>query len=201
MSNGKIYHITADIDRVETSVTVAGRRISVRAALILTAGTFASIGLSSLLLPAFGTPALAIPLGLAPLYLTAIVAFVRAPDGRHWETHLIDRYRFARSVKRAVNLRRGDRLEETAKIINLRQEVIPVVDTTLDAEPIRRTLHDVDLPVTIEAIGGLRMAIDNKVLVILHDATRNRIQVTVSRREPGDSPAPTTGVEPDAENH
>lgn len=184
MSNGKIYHITADIDRVETSVTVAGRRISVRAALILTAGIFASIGLSSLLLPAFGTPALAIPLGLAPLYLTAIVAFVRAPDGRRWEAHLIDRYRFARTVKRAVNLRRGDRLEETAKIINLRQEVIPVVDTTLDSQPIRRTLNDLDLPVTIEADGaGLRMAIDDKVLYIQHDMARNRIRVTVRKRE------------------
>ena len=36
MADSKIYHITADIDRVETSVTVAGRRISVRAALLHT---------------------------------------------------------------------------------------------------------------------------------------------------------------------
>src|SRR5690348_9170142 len=185
MADQKIFHITSDIDRVETSVTVAGRRISVRAALLMAFGTFGSIGLVGLLLPAFGTPALAIPLGLTPLYLTAIVAFVRAPDGRYWESHLIDRYRFARLVKRAVNLPEGARLERSSKIINLRQEVIPVVDTTLDSEPVRRTLNDIDLPVTIEADGaGLRMAIDDKVLYIQHDAVRNRIRVTVDRREP-----------------
>ena len=187
MADSKIYHITADIDRVETSVTVAGRRISVRAALLLAVGAFGSIGLVSLLLPAFGTPALAIPLGLTPVYLTSIVAFVRAPDGRYWETHLIDRYRFARIVKRAANLPEGVRLERPGKIINLRQEVIPVVDTTLDNEPVRRTLNDIDLPVTIEADGaGLRMAIDDKVLVIQHDVTRNRIRVTVRKRDEGE---------------
>src|ERR1700730_9424418 len=113
MANAKIYHITADIDRVETSVTVAGRRISVRSALMLSFGALASIGLVSLLLPALGTPALAIPIGLTPLYLTSIVAFVRAPDGRRWEAHLLDRYRFARMVKRAVNLSDGVRLERS----------------------------------------------------------------------------------------
>jgi hypothetical protein len=185
MADAKIYHITADIDRVETSVTVAGRRISVRAALLLAAGALASVGLIGILMPAFGTPALAIPLGLAPMYLTSIIAFVRAPDGRYWESHLIDRYRFSRMVKRAVNLPEGGRLERTSKIINLRQEVIPVVDTTLDSEPVRRTLNDIDLPVTIEADGaGLRMAIDDKVLVIQHDMSRNRIRVTVRRRDP-----------------
>src|SRR5262245_62163988 len=184
MSIAKIYHITADIDRVETSVTLAGRRISVRAALMLAFGVFGSIGLVSLLLPAFGTPALAIPLGLTPLYLTSIVAFVRAPDGRYWESHLIDRYRFARMVKRAANLPEGVRLERSGKIINLRQEVIPVVDTTLDSEPVRRTLNDIDLPVTIEADGaGLRMAIDDKVLLIQHDMSRNRIRVTIKRQD------------------
>lgn len=182
--DGKIYHITADIDRVETTVTVAGRRISVRAALLLAVGVLASIGLVSLLLPALGTAALAVPLGFTPLYLTAVVAFVRAPDGRHWEAHLLDRYRFARMVKRAANLPEGVRLERSSKIINLRQEVIPVVDTTLDSEPVRRTLNDIDLPVTIEAEGaGLRMTIDDKVLVIVHDVSRNRIRVTVRRRD------------------
>ena len=188
MTDPRIYHSTADIDRVETSVTVAGRRISVRAALLLALGALGSIGLVGILLPAFGTPALAIPLGLTPLYLTSIVAFVRAPDGRRWESHLIDRYRFGRVVKRAVNLTEGVRLERSSKIINLRQEVIPVVDTTLDTEPVRRTLNDIDLPVTIEADGaGLRMAIDDKVLVIQHDVARNRIRVTVRRREPESS--------------
>ncbi|HKF79104.1 MAG TPA: hypothetical protein VKF59_23375 [Candidatus Dormibacteraeota bacterium] len=183
--DGKIYHITADIDRVETTVTVAGRRISVRAALLLAVGVLASIGLVSLLLPALGTAALAVPLGFTPLYLTAVVAFVRAPDGRHWEAHLLDRYRFARMVKRAANLPEGVRLERSGKIINLRQEVIPVVDTTLDSEPVRRTLNDIDLPVTIEAEGaGLRVTIDDKVLVIVHDMSRNRIRVTVRRRDP-----------------
>jgi hypothetical protein len=185
MADAKIYHITADIDRVETSVTVAGRRISVRAALLMAVGVLGSIGLVSVLLPAFGTPALAIPLGLTPLYLTAIVAFVRAPDGRYWESHLIDRYRFGRVVKRAVNMTEGVRLERSSKIINLRQEVIPVVDTTLDSEPVRRTLNDIDLPVTIEADGaGLRMAIDDKLLLIQHDMSSNRIRVTVRKRDP-----------------
>jgi hypothetical protein len=187
MADTKIYHITADIDRVETSVTVAGRRISVRAALLLAVGALGSIALVNILLPAFGTPALAIPLGFTPLYLTSIAAFVRAPDGRYWESHLIDRYRFARMVKRAVNLPDGVKLERSGKIINLRQEVIPVVDTTLDSEPVRRTLNDIDLPVTIEADGaGLRMAIDDKVLLIQHDMSRNRIRVTVLRRDPED---------------
>ena len=59
-----------------------------------------------------------------------------------------------------------------------------MVDTTLDSEPVRRTLNDVDLPVTIEADGaGLRMAIDDKVLVIQHDMARNRIRVTVRKRD------------------
>jgi hypothetical protein len=185
MTSSKIYHITADIDRVETSVTVAGRRVSVRVALLVAIGFLASLGLVSILLPALGTPALAVPIGLTPLYLSSLVAFVRAPDGRHWESHLIDRYRFARMVKRAVNLPDGVSLERSNKIINLRQEVIPVVDTTRDSEPIRRTLSDLDLPVTIEADGaGLRMAIDDKVLYIQHDMQRNRIRVTVHKREP-----------------
>jgi len=90
-------------------------------------------------------------------------------------------------VKRAVNLSDGGRLERSGKIINLRQEVIPVVDTTLDSEPVRRTLNDLDLPVTIEADGaGLRMALDDKVLLIQHDMSRNRIRVTIHRREPGE---------------
>jgi hypothetical protein len=189
MGDPKIHHIAAGLDRVETSVTVAGRRVSVRAALLLAGGALAAIGLASILLAAFGTPALAIPLGLTPLYLTSIAAFARAPDGRHWESHLIDRIRFSRMVKLAVNLSDGGRLERSSRIINLRQEVIPVVDTTIDSEPVRRTLNDVDLPVTIEADGaGLRMAIDDKVLVIQHDTSRNRIRVTVRKRDTESSP-------------
>lgn len=183
VSDPKLSLITTDVDRIETSVTIAGRRIPVRAALLLAAGGLASIGLVSVLLRTSGTPVLAIPLGLAPLALTAIVAFVRAPDGRHWESRLIDRYRFGRMARRAVNLPDGVRLERSTTIINLRQEVIPVVDTTLDSEPVRRTLNDIDLPVTIEADGaGLRMAIDDRVLLIQHDPSRNRIRVTVRRR-------------------
>ena len=180
---GQIYHITADIDRVETSVTLAGRRISVRAAILLTLGVLGSMGLVGLLLSALG-PALAVPIGLAPLYLAALLAFVRSPDGRHWESILLDRYRFSRIVKRAVNLPEGVHLEGSTKIINLREEVIPVVDTTLDSEAIRRSLQDIDLPITIEADGaGLQMAIDDKQLVIQHDPTRNRIRVTVRKRQ------------------
>jgi hypothetical protein len=178
----QIYHITADIDRVETSVTIAGRRISVRSAILLTLGVLGSIGLVGLLLSALG-PALAIPIGLTPLYLAALLAFVRSPDGRHWEAILLDRYRFSRMVKRAVNLPEGVEVEGATKIINLREEVIPVVDTTLDSEPIRRSLQDIDLPITIEAdAAGLQMAIDDKVLVIQHDAGRNRLRVTVRKQ-------------------
>lgn len=181
---GQIYHITADIDRVETSVTVAGRRVSVRAAILLTLGVLGSIGLVGLLLSALG-PALAVPIGLTPLYLAALLAFVRSPDGRHWESILLDRYRFSRMVKRAVNLTEGVQLESSAKIINLREEVIPVVDTTLDNELIRRNLQDIDLPITIESDGaGLDMAIDDKRLIIQHDPARNRIRVTVRKRQP-----------------
>jgi hypothetical protein len=135
-----------------------------------------------LLLSALG-PALAIPIGLTPLYLAALLAFVRSPDGRHWEAILLDRYRFSRMVKRAVNLPEGVEVEGATKIINLREEVIPVVDTTLDSEPIRRSLQDIDLPITIEAdAAGLQMAIDDKVLVIQHDAGRNRLRVTVRKQ-------------------
>ena len=178
----QIYHITADIDRVETSVTIAGRRIAVRAAAILIVGLLASFGLASLLLPPLG-PLLAVPIGLTPLYLAALIAFVRTPDGRHWERLLVDRLRFSRMTKLAVNLADGVDLERSNKVINLREEVIPVVDTTTDTEPIKRTLHDIDLPVTIEAeSAGLRMAIDDKVLIIQHDTARNRMRVTVQKR-------------------
>jgi hypothetical protein len=89
--------------------------------------------------------------------------------------------------KLAVNLSEGVRLERSNKIINLREEVIPIVDTTIDTEPIRRTLHEIDLPVTIEAEAtGLRMAIDDKVLIIQHDVPRNRLRVTVEKRAAGD---------------
>src|SRR5258708_39474944 len=104
MSDAKIYPIPADIDRVETSVTIAGRRVSVRAALVMAVGVLGSIGLGHVLLPAFGTPALPIPLGFTPPYPTSLMALVRAPDRRYRESHLIDRYRLARLVKRAVNL-------------------------------------------------------------------------------------------------
>jgi hypothetical protein len=90
-------------------------------------------------------------------------------------------------AKLAVNLSDGVELERSNKIINLREEVIPVVDTTTDTQPIRRTLHEIDLPVTIEAeAAGLRMAIDDKVLIIQHDVARNRLRVTVEKRATGD---------------
>jgi hypothetical protein len=183
----QIYHITADIDRVETSITIAGRRIAVRAAALLIVGLLGSFALASLLLPPLG-PLFAVPIGLTPLYLAALLAFVRTPDGRHWEAMIVDRYRFSRMAKLAVNLSEGVELEQSNKIINLREEVIPVVDTTTDTEPIRRTLHEIDLPVTIEAeASGLRMQIDDKVLIIQHDVPRNRLRVTVEKRRAEDS--------------
>ena len=98
----QIYHITADIDRVETSITIAGRRIAVRAAALLIIGLLGSFALASLLLPPLG-PLFAVPIGLTPLYLAALLAFVRTPDGRHWEAMIVDRYRFSRMAKLAVN--------------------------------------------------------------------------------------------------
>jgi len=102
-------------------------------------------------------PLFAVPIGLAPLYLAALLAFVRTPDGRHWEALIVDRYRFSRMSKLAVNLSEGVRLERSNKIINLREEVIPIVDTTIDTEPIRRTLHEIDLPVTIGPYAGVSL--------------------------------------------
>ena len=183
----QIYHITADIDRVETSITIAGRRIAVRAAALLIVGLLGSFALASLLLPPLG-PLFAVPIGLTPLYLAALLAFVRTPDGRHWEAMIVDRYRFSRMAKLAVNMSEGVQLEQSNNIINLREEVIPVVDTTTDTEPIRRNLHDIDLPVTIEAeASGLRMQIDDKVLIIQHDVARNRLRVTVEKRKGEDT--------------
>ena len=81
---GQIYRITADIERVETSVTIAGRRITVRSAFIILVGILLSIGLITVLRPALGSPFLFLPIGMAPLYLTGLLAFFRGPDGRRW---------------------------------------------------------------------------------------------------------------------
>jgi len=71
------YRITSDIERIETSVTVAGRRVGIRAASLLLVGLLLSIGLVGLLAPTLGSPTLFVPIGLVPLYLAALIAFVR----------------------------------------------------------------------------------------------------------------------------
>src|SRR5712692_2451777 len=121
------YRITSDIERIETSVTVAGRRLGVRAALLLLVGLLLSIGLVGLLAPAFGSPTLFVPIGLVPLYLAALVAFVHPGDGRPIEMQLLDRVRFARATRRAANLGPA-RLELGSSVLDLTTEVIPVKD-------------------------------------------------------------------------
>src|SRR5260370_42081863 len=97
------YRITSDIERIETSVTVAGGRVGIRAALLLLIGLLLSIGLVGLLAPALGSPTLFVPIGLAPIYLAALIAFVHPGDGRLIEMQLMDRVRFARATNRAAN--------------------------------------------------------------------------------------------------
>jgi hypothetical protein len=181
-----IYRITADIERVETSVTIAGRRITVRAALILLVGVLFSIGLVTVLRPALGSPFLFLPIGLAPLYLTSLVAFFRGPDGRPLEKLILDRYRFQRAIRRAVNLPLEGYLEDSGNVIDLRQELIPVTDVTRSNDWQTAQAKDIDLPYAIEGpgTGGLEMTVGEIHLTITHDAARDRIRVRVDRAEP-----------------
>jgi hypothetical protein len=182
---GQIYRITADIERVETSVTIVGRRITVRAAAIILAGIILSIGLVTALRPALGSPFLFLPIGLAPLYMTGLLAFFRGPDGRPLETIILDRYRFERAVRRAVNLPPGGHIEAAGKIIDLRKELIPVTDVTQSSDWQTAQAKDIDLPYAIEGpgTGGIEMNIGDLHLTITRDATRDRIRVSIERAE------------------
>jgi hypothetical protein len=182
---GQIYRITADIERVETSVTIAGRRITVRSAFIILVGILLSIGLVTVLKPALGSPFLFLPIGLAPLYLTGLLAFFRGPDGRPLEQIILDRYRFERAVRRAVNLPPGGRIEAAGKVIDLRKELIPVTDVTQSSDWQTAQAKDIDLPYAIEGpgTGGLEMNIGDLHLTVTRDATRDRIRIQIERAE------------------
>lgn len=183
---GQIYRITADIERVETSVTIVGRRVTVRAAAIILVGGILSIGLVTLLRPALGSPFLFLPIGLTPLYLAGLMAFFRGPDGRPLERVVLDRYRFERAVRRAVNLPPGGRLETVGKVIDLRQELIPVTDVTHSNDWQTAYAKDIDLPYAVEGpgTGGIEMKVGDLHLTITHDRARDRIRVRVERSEP-----------------
>jgi hypothetical protein len=182
---GQIYRITADIERVETSVTIVGRRITVRSAFIILVGIILSIGLVTVLRPALGSPFLFLPIGLAPLYLTGLLAFFRGPDGRPLEKVVLDRYRFERAVRRAVNLPPGGHIEAAGKVIDLRQELIPVTDVTQSNDWQTAQAKDIDLPYAIEGpgTGGLELSIGDLHLTITRDVARDRIRVRVDRSE------------------
>ena len=181
----QIYRITADIERVETSVTIAGRRITVRSAFIILVGILLSIGLITVLRPALGSPFLFLPIGMAPLYLTGLLAFFRGPDGRALEQIILDRYRFERAVRRAVNLPTGGHIETPGKVIDLRKERIPVTDVTQSNDWQTAQAKDIDLPCAIEGpgTGGLEMSIGELHLTITRDVSRDRIRVQIDRPE------------------
>ena len=183
---GQIYRITADIERVETSVTIMGRRITVRSAFIILVGIILSIGLATVLRPALGSPFLFLPIGLAPLYLAGLMAFFRGPDGRPLERVVMDRYRFERAVRRAVNLPPGGHIEAPGKVIDLRQELIPVTDVTHSNDWQTAQARDIDLPYAIEGpgTGGIEMNIGDLHLTITRDAAKDRIRIRVERSEP-----------------
>ena len=169
--------ITSDIERVETSVTVAGRRISVRAALILMLGVLLSIGLVGVLQPAFGTPLLFLPIGMAPLYIAALMAFVRPGDGRPMERQLLDRIRFARATRLAANLGRAD-LERPDNVLDLSKEVFTVADTRT-GEEVRADLSELDLPLTVRGKWGLEITIDDLRIEVRRKEEGDEIAVTV----------------------
>src|SRR5438874_1979715 len=143
------YRITSDIDRIETSVTLAGRRIGVRAALIALVGILLSIGLVSLLAPSLGSPLLFMPIGLLPLYVAALLAFVCFGDGRALEAQILDRVRFSRRKNLLVNLGRAA-METGNQVLDLTKEVFIVSDVR-NGKEIKADLSELDLPFTIRA--------------------------------------------------
>jgi hypothetical protein len=170
------YRITSDIERVETSITLAGRRLGVRAALILLAGGLLSSGLVGTLAPTLGSPLLFMPLGLMPIYIAALVAFVRPGDGRALEAQLVDRIRFARAPKVLVNLGHGE-MEMTTKVLNLAKEAFSVADVR-EGDEVKAEVSELDLPLTVRGHGDLRIAI-------------NDLRITVRLKEGGDEVALT----------
>jgi hypothetical protein len=171
------YRITSDIERIETSVTVAGRRVGIRAALLLLIGLLLSIGLVGLLAPMLVSPTLFVPIGLVPIYCAALIAFVRPGDGRPIERQLLDRVRFARSTKRAANLRLA-RLESSSSFLDLTKEVFPVKDVRVGHE-VKADLTELDMPFTVTGRSDLRLLIDDLRITVHREEGSDEIAVTV----------------------
>ena len=171
------YRITSDIERIETSVTVAGRRVGIRASLLLLAGLLLSIGLVGLLAPALGSPTLFVPIGLVPLYFAALIAFVRPGDGRPIEMQLVDRVRFARATNRAANLGPA-RLESGSNVLDMTKEVLPVKDVRKGHE-VKADLTELDMPFTVRGHSDLRLVIDDLRITVRREEGSDEIAVTV----------------------
>jgi hypothetical protein len=171
------YRITSDIERIETSVTVAGRRVGVRAALLLLIGLLLSSGLVGLLAPALGSPTLFVPLGLVPLYFAALIAFVRPGDGRPVEMQLLDRVRFARATKRSANLGLA-RMESGSSVLDLTKEVFSVKDVRMGHE-VKADLTELDMPFTVRGRSDLRLLIGDLRITVRREEGSDEIAVTV----------------------
>ena len=173
------YRITSDIERIETSVTVAGRRVGIRASLLLLVGLLLSIGLVGLLAPALSSPTLFVPIGLVPLYFAAFIAFVRPGDGRPIEMQLVDRVRFARATNRAANLGPA-RLESGSNLLDLTKEVFSVKDVRTGHE-VKTDLTELDMPFTVRGHSDLRLVIDDLRITVRREEGSDEIAVTVRK--------------------
>ena len=171
------YRITSDIERIETSVTVAGRRVGIRAALLLLIGLLSSIGVVGLLAPILGSPTLFVPIGLVPLYFAALIAFVRPGDGRPIEKQLLDRLRFAYRAKHAANLGLA-RFESSSSVVDLTKEVFPVKDVRVGHE-VKADLTELDMPFTVRGRSDLRLLIDDLRITVHREEDSDEIAVTV----------------------
>lgn len=171
------YRITSDIERIETSVTVAGRRVGVRAALVLLVGLLLSAGLVGMLAPAVGSPTLFVPIGLIPLYLAALIAFVRPGDGRPIESQFLDRLRFTRATRLVANLGPA-RLECCSRVLDLTKEVFRVKDVRTGHE-VKADLSEPDMPFTVRGRSDLRLLIDDLRITVRREEGSDEITVTV----------------------
>jgi hypothetical protein len=173
------YRITSDIERVETSVTVAGRRIGVRVALVLLSGALLSSGLVGILAPILGSPVLFVPIALVPLYAAALLAFVRPGDGRPIEAQFMDRVRFARSPTVLANLGRAQ-MESGMKVLDLSKEEFSVKDVRV-GEEVKADLTEMDMPFTVRSRSDLRLAINDLRITVRRKEGSDEIAVTVQK--------------------
>lgn len=171
------YRITSDIERIETSVTVAGRRLPVRAALIMLTGALASIGFVGALAPIAASPVVFVPIGLTPLYIAALVAFVKPGDGRPIERQLLDRLRYSRSTRLAANLGPA-RLEPRARVLDLIKEDLHVRDTRSGKE-VEANLTELDMPFTVRGRSDLEVSIGELLIRVRREEGSDEIAVTV----------------------